>query len=75
MKPIASSSTLIRRKVSTLSESSFKSSTPAQPRVHRNPLGPSAKASCSTNTLGGRGGGIDEVKREYRDVASASSNA
>ena len=41
----------------------------AHPQVLTNPLGPSKKPTCSTSTLGGRGGGIEGEKRETRDVA------
>jgi len=42
----------------------FKPSEHAQPEARANPLGPFSAPSCSTNTLGGRGGGIEGEKRE-----------
>jgi len=57
------------RKVSTLAQTSFKPSARAQLEAHTNPVGPFPKPTCSTSTLGGRGGGIEGEKREYRDVA------
>jgi len=57
------------RKVSTLAQTSFKPSAHAQLEAHTNPVGPCPAPTCSTNTLGGRGGKIEGEKREYRDVA------
>ena len=52
-------------------ETSFKPSEHAQPEAHTKSVGPCLKATCSTSTLGGRGGQIEGEKREYRDVLYA----
>ena len=61
------------QKSEPLPRPSSKTSEQARPQAYTRPLGPSAKPACSTNTLGGRGGQIDEVKREHRDVSSTST--